>query len=130
LSCTIFEKACSAIDVGRETARLATNANAFARNHAQTMSLIESHSGSREKHERESRGNRFRSRQRHRLWRACGRFPATVVFRSFTLIRAFLSLPAPNDSEGRRVETIRLTHAVKNTWERRRLPGLNDDPDG
>jgi hypothetical protein len=36
--------------------------------------------------------------------------------------------PAPNDTDGERVDTIWLTHAAQNARDGRRLPGLNHVP--
>src|SRR6185437_1884645 len=58
-----------------------------------------------------------RSRKRQKLWRLWGGFPACVVSKSFTLIRTFLFLPLPKRPPRPRVETIRLTRAVKNAWQ-------------
>ena len=54
----------------------------------------------------------------------CGRFRPSVVFRSFTLIRTFPFFPRSKRVSQAGVETIRLTHAVKNTWARQR-PGFS-----
>jgi hypothetical protein len=56
------------------------------------------------------------SQERHHMWRLCGGFPASVVFKSFTLFRTFHSLSPAQASPNARVETIRLTHADKNAW--------------
>jgi hypothetical protein len=50
------------------------------------------------------------------MWRPCGDFPASVVFKSFTLFRTFHFLSPTQASPKARVETIRLTRAVKNAW--------------
>jgi hypothetical protein len=55
----------------------------------------------------------FASRKRQKLRRLCGDFPASVVFKSFTLFPTFSFLPAPEASPMARVETIWLTRAGK-----------------
>ena len=51
---------------------------------------------------------------------APARFPTSVVFRSFTLFPTFPLLPPSEPGPGPGVETVWLTHAVKNAWANRR----------
>jgi hypothetical protein len=51
-------------------------------------------------------------------------FPASVVFKSFTLFRTFPLLTLLAGPWQPRVETIRLTGAVKNIWARRAIAGF------